>query len=381
MTAKPDRSYLMAVALKTESPVTISRAVDDRAISTLPREQRVREAVPTVPMTLVGRDGAADWTPCISGRHLRGKLRREATHALVDALMNGSGTYPLGADDYFALVHGGHGFRERQSVALGAEQRARKACPILGAFGASHPVLAASFHTMDCVAVDGLEALGQIPEGQRRNDYLHDPDMQKTLSAEDAERITHDDRLVQERASLTQEQTRLERERRRAKDDGASVEAIDERLQAIKDRLAEIKKSTISENTIDRPLGRTWTIAKGVRLEGEMRMIRAYPAEVGLVLRAIERWGALPMVGGHQALGCGRVSGEITIKRIEANGRRHPAGRIAFGDDDGVVFADFAADVEACLSAWDDLLNGLPNVQHAGENVVWTRSAIDALMA
>ena len=284
-------TLLASVSLTTLNPISFSH----HGVNGLPMMTRG-----------VGPDGQHLKTVYLPAAQLRGRLRHEAAMAELSR----SGKVKL-ETAYMAAL--GQDLRpeedvEEEQVRLAEQLALREGQPLLDLFGTwkmASRLMVSHLLPESNVAADTFRFI--------RRDIDANEDLMELLGAEEQDRF-YDRQAKQSLASksegLIKIATRELVKARRAKDT-AAVDALQAKINELGQLKKDQKGNDESENT--KHLLEVEAIPAGVTLTGRMVIQRARARDLDILIDAVERVSLRPMMGAHQARGCGEVAGKVTF--------------------------------------------------------------------
>ena len=269
-------------------------------------------ALPRIPM---GGGDVTELTPYFPGGGLRGVLRRRA----FDEARSRGETYTL--RDYNYIVIGGvKGRKDDPSAAddkgdLLKTLEMRNRNPLVGLFGAGDPWATGCLAVGHAIPEKKVEPA--IITGMRRDDFARGGEQLTLLSVEEQARWLETAQNNSKRSKLTTDIEAIDKKLGvPGKGRGKRAELSPEETEALKASRAQKQAEldglgeTVSSVSTQLPLAGYEVIPAGTKLNQRFVLRNARVQEIGLFLKALNRFAFDPHIGAKFAHGCGLVSGE-----------------------------------------------------------------------
>lgn len=346
------KSYLLIGSIFTEDPLaTCSKDLKDR-------EGGDMKPIP-VP-SIMTRDGKRLMFPATG---IRGKIRRMARDVVREAVIEKTGIQkPFSLDQHYLLTLGGvksSGTSERTTVAMDAAFR--EANPLVSLFGAGDAGCLGfvAGHLGVNNAICQLPCEGEnaptVMSGARSDDLYRDKTQVSFLSEDDILGLIGqaDDNRV--RSQLKSEHKALETKHRKLQKANGDATEIQRLAQAIADISAKLealsKKEGNKDVSVGMPLAGFKAIPQGQVMDHQFKLLGSNEVELGLLLKALQRFSIDPILGAHFATGCGAVSAQWDVFEVDMKTGRKAIGSVSINPFD---LADIKGDaLESALRAFD----------------------------
>lgn len=293
--------------ITAEEPLTTSPPTAKNA------QKPDHSALPRIPL---GGGDVTELTAYFPGGGLRGILRRRA----FDEARSRGETYTL--RDYNYIVIGG--VKGRKDDPSAADDKAdllktlemRKRNPLVGLFGAGDPWATGCLAVGHAIPEKKVEPT--IITGMRRDDFARGGEQLTLLSAEEQARWLETAQNNSKRSKLTSEIEAIDKKLgvSGGKGRGKRAELSTEETEALKATRAQKQAEldaigeTVSSVSTQLPLAGYEVIPAGTKLNQRFVLRNARVQEIGLFLKALNRFAFDPHIGAKFAHGCGLVSGE-----------------------------------------------------------------------
>lgn len=302
-----DNRYTLVLegTITAEEPLTTSPPTPKNGV------KPDHSALPRIPM---GGGDVTEMTAYFPGGGLRGILRRRA----FDEARSRGETYTL--RDYNYIVIGG--VKGRKDDPSAADDKAdllktlemRKRNPLVGLFGAGDPWATGCLAVGHAIPEHKVEPT--IITGMRRDDFARGGEQLTLLSPQEQARWLETAQNNSKRSKLTAEIEAIDKKLGVVKGRGKKVELSPEDVEALKATRAQKQADldglgeTVSSVSTQLPLAGYEVIPAGTRLNQRFVLRNARVQEIGLFLKALNRFAFDPHIGAKFAHGCGLVSGE-----------------------------------------------------------------------
>lgn len=197
-------------------------------------------------------------------------------------------------------------------------------------------------------------------QGVRADQYERDPHLVTYLTEADQQALekemAHNRELQVEINAADEELAALKR--KWAKASSAKEKAdLQKQMNAQEKVIDTLKKSRDGgEHAIKHPLSGYESIAPGASLSSSFSLIQGRDVYLGLFLHIMNEFARHPQLGGHAAIGFGKVSGEYTVKSWPPGAMRpQEIGSVSFGREG---FSLAGPVLEAAYSALPDAVKG-----------------------
>jgi hypothetical protein len=320
-------------------------------------------------VSYMNEDGKMIRTPhgevMLNGGTMRGPLRKAAVK-VVRRLVAEQKKVPekglLSLSDEYMLGSGYDRTRETNNEKDGGadpagEARLREINPLLSLFGRWG--LPGYLETWEMrTSIDNLMTAGQ---GARADQFERDPAAVDFLTASDQDILEREiaaNRDIQKQIDAKKKALAQLGKPYRAATTDKEKKAIGKDMDAIKKDIAEMQDSREGgEQSIKHPLGGHESISGGTLLSSGFALIQGRDIYLGLLLHSLNEFARYPHLGGHAAIGFGRVTGEYTVQawppgtmspttigavRFDSN------GFVIEGDTLKAAYDNFPKALEAC---------------------------------
>lgn len=302
-----DRYTLVLEGVITaEEPLTTSPPTPKNAL------KPDHSALPRIPL---GGGDVTELTPYFPGGGLRGVLRRRA----FDEARSRGESYSL--RDYNYIVIGG--VKGRKDDPTAADDKAdllkslemRERNPLVGLFGAGDPWATGCLAVGHAIPEKKIEPT--LITGMRRDDFARGGEQLGLLSPEEQARWLETAQNNSKRSKLTSEIEAIDKKlgvgvkgrARRVELPAEEMEALS-KTRALRQAELDGLGETVSSVSTQLPLAGYEVIPPGTRLNQRFVLRNARVQEIGLFLKALNRFAFDPHIGAKFAHGCGLVSGE-----------------------------------------------------------------------
>ena len=338
------RTYLFTGEITAREPLAWSPpghvATDRRAL--LPR------------MTVLTAAGPMDGV-FLGGSAIRGRYR----HACADVCLERE--RPVTYERYLELKLGGvKGSAEAPRVDLRERSAFLDRQPVLSLFGAGASAIGWIHGRVDVGAALPVEPVEPVVLNGRRGDAASDPILAEVLDEAECERVglavEANHRRSQAAAEVRARRNEVHRAVR-AGEDAAPRRLELERAQRVETEAASAQAELAgSDVSMLLPLPGYEAMPAGTVLEHRMVLRHVSAGELGVFMAGLRRFAEDPRFGAHRAHGCGRVSVEYAVKRIDGVDAR-PVGAVSIDpgrwDADGSSLA-LEGEPGAWLGEWHD---------------------------
>ncbi|MCF6783736.1 hypothetical protein [Stutzerimonas stutzeri] len=297
---------------------------------------------------------------------IRGKLRRALRDVLRAKLIERTGNEkPLSLDEHYLLTLGGikgKGDTDRSTVAM--EKQWRESNVLLSLFGAGD---AGVLGFMQGRLAIGNAICSDVSEpaifsGARTDDLYRDKGQIAYLSDEDVELLisrakgNRDASVVKRDLAAKEKALKVAQ---RAKDDELS-QSLSAEVDALKAEIDSIKtQSGAGDNSVGMPLAGWQAIPQGAVMEHRFILAGGTQVELGALLAALGQFSSLPVLGAHFAAGCGLVSGEWEVFKVQYGTGKTSLGKVLLKPFECVPVIEAQADSElfGAIQAFEGYLN------------------------
>ena len=300
--------------------------------------------------------------PVITGQNIKGRLRRDATRAVIEATPEKDRKL-LSLDAQYLMRVGGVKSNDRETPAnLKKIAQLRQRNPLLSLMGAGDPWVWGRLQVSNAVPAAGNYQIAEF-NNMRLDDFKQRPDLLSELSPEDVEQFVRYTDAARERSLDDKEAKDLKVELGRLKkgpesDEKSAREAEIRELLSAHDARKKGRKSKKKDDDNAgeaRPsvaqLLTVRGIAQGTELFHTMTVMTPAALEIGLLFAALDEISMMPTIGGKTNVGFGRVKARYDIVLFETGNKKTIAGEIRLEENDFTVDSDHPF-VTGALEAW-----------------------------
>lgn len=331
------------------------RKLDIEIRATLTAVQPLSFTLPDVGFPIMTRMTATgeEKTAFIPATSIRGRLRRCAWSEVAEALAAADKPASLAAFYMSAIGQTPESEQEQEKIELLKIEAARADNPIASLFGSG---LGLASKLQVSMAVPNTAVLPQEIRGVRKDISSEELD----ALAKDAEK----DWVVKAtansaRAKASAKAVKLSRDIYKLKQKGGDVEkiaALEKDLQKVREAEATATDDAGSAVSTLMPIGYQ-AIPSGTEFNLTMRAKGATVNEVGILLRALDRFSLNPVLGAQTARGCGEVAMQCNLRVRDVGAERWTeAGTIKVGGFERAIVKAQGPIVEEALAAQREMI-------------------------
>lgn len=266
---------------------------------------------------------------------IRGKLRRALRDVLRNRVIEKTGNEkPLSLDEHYLLTLGGikgKGDADRSTVAMEAEWRERNV--LLSLFGAGDAgvlgFMSGRLSVGNAICNDVSQPV--IFSGARTDDLYRNKDQVRFLSDEDVNSLISRAKGNRDASVVKRDldaKVKAFKAAQRAKDTD-TAERLAAEVEALKSEVESIKaESGAGDNSVGMPLAGWEAIPAGAAMDHRLILSGATDVELGAVLAALGEFSSMPVLGAHFAAGCGLVSGEWEVFKVQPGKGKVSLGKV-----------------------------------------------------
>ena len=267
----------------------------------------------------------------LPGSTIRGRYR----HASADVCLERE--RPVSLERYLALKVGGvKGTAKERRVGLLERDAFLQAEPLLSLFGAGASGIGWIHGRLDVGAALPAEPAEPVVMTGTRGDTTRDPVLIEVLTEEERERVVRGLEANGERSRAAARGRELKRQLARAQRAGEDDTEPRRALEAVRElegKAASAQSELLgSDVSLLLPLAGYEAIPPGTVLNHRMFFRHVSEGEMHLFMAGLVRFAEDPRFGARRAHGCGRVTVEYAVKRLDGVHARN-AGEVSIDPD------------------------------------------------
>lgn len=298
---------------------------------------------------------------------IRGKLRRALRDVLRNQVIQKTGNEkPLSLDEHYLLTLGGikgKGDADRSTVAMESEWRERNV--LLSLFGAGDAGVLGFMTGRLSVGNAICNEVSQpaVFSGARTDDLYRNKDQVQFLSEEDVSALISRAKGNRDASVVKRDLSAKEKALKAAQKakETETAERLATEIDSLKAEIESIKtESGAGDNSVGMPLAGWEAIPAGAAMNHRLMLSGATPVELGAILAALGEFSSMPVLGAHFAAGCGLVSGEWEVFKVQPGKGKVSLGKVLLKPFECAPVIEATSDSEllSASQAFADYLNG-----------------------
>jgi CRISPR type IV-associated protein Csf2 len=293
------QTIIINATLTTEQPIAIK----------LPDQ----EGHPTMTRGL-DSDGQPQRTAYIPATTFRGKIRRLAVLPLMQAAAKNNKPWTL-YQVYEAMLGQDAASETKEEIDLVALKKRRADNHTIDLFGAGLNLNSRLFvgHFMPHVNVQPETFHGV------RKDLDSDPDVLDLMDPSEVDGFVNRSRNNSKRATADAQIKVLNKALRKAEKAGEDISALTAQLTAATKQRDELEAALGDIKNSTKTLTQYEALPAGIALKSRIRIHKATPKDLNVLLSALDLFSRTPVLGGQTARGCGEVSGSFEIRNADGD--------------------------------------------------------------
>lgn len=266
---------------------------------------------------------------------IRGKLRRALRDVLRNKVIEKTGNLkPLSLDEHYLLTLGGikgKGNTDRSTVTMEAEWRERNV--LLSLFGAGDAGVLGFMQGRLSVGNAICNEVSQpvIFSGARTDDLYRNKEQVSFLSDDDVRSLIARSKGNRDASVVKRDLAAKEKELKTSQKakDTETTERLAAEVAGLKNEIEAIKaESGAGDNSVGMPLAGWEAIPIGACMDHRFMLSNATDVELGAILAALGEFSVMPVLGAHFAAGCGLVSGEWEVFKVQSGKGKVSLGKV-----------------------------------------------------